>query len=72
MNKVMIIAEAGVNHNGNLDTAKGLIDAASNTFGVRLELQNNDHAIPGGIRCMVNFMPDGDLQAEASDLSAAE
>ena len=29
MNKVIIIAEAGVNHNGNLGTAKQLIDAAS-------------------------------------------
>lgn len=29
MNRVFIIAEAGVNHNGNLETAKGLIDAAA-------------------------------------------
>lgn len=29
MNRVMIIAEAGVNHNGDLDTAKRLVDAAS-------------------------------------------
>ncbi len=30
MNKVIIIAEAGVNHNGNLDLARQLIDAAEN------------------------------------------
>jgi N-acetylneuraminate synthase len=29
-NKVIIIAEAGVNHNGNIDTAMALIDAAAN------------------------------------------
>lgn len=29
MNKVLIIAEAGVNHNGNMDLAKKLIDAAA-------------------------------------------
>ena len=29
MNKVLIIAEAGVNHNGDLDNAKMLIDAAA-------------------------------------------
>ena len=29
MNKTFIIAEAGVNHNGNIDTAKRLVDAAS-------------------------------------------
>jgi len=30
MNKVLIIAEAGVNHNGDLETGKHLIDAARN------------------------------------------
>ena len=29
MNKVLIIAEAGVNHNGDVETAKRLIDIAS-------------------------------------------
>ena len=29
MNKVIIIAEAGVNHNGDINIAKKLIDAAS-------------------------------------------
>ncbi len=33
-----------------------IIDAASNTFGVRLELENKNYKIPGGIRCDVNFM----------------
>jgi RND family efflux transporter MFP subunit len=35
-----------------------VIDAASNTFGVRLELDNPGHAIPGGIRCDINFLVD--------------
>ena len=30
MNNVIIIAEAGVNHNGSIDLAKKLIDAAVN------------------------------------------
>ena len=29
MNKTIIIAEAGVNHNGDIDTAKRLIDVAA-------------------------------------------
>ncbi|NBH87228.1 N-acetylneuraminate synthase, partial [Lachnospiraceae bacterium] len=29
MNKVFVIAEAGVNHNGNLETAKRLVDEAA-------------------------------------------
>jgi multidrug efflux pump subunit AcrA (membrane-fusion protein) len=35
-----------------------VIDAASNTFGVRLELANPEYAIPGGIRCDINFLVD--------------
>jgi RND family efflux transporter MFP subunit len=33
------------------------IDAASDTFGVQLQLDNEDHAIPGGIRCAISFLP---------------
>jgi RND family efflux transporter MFP subunit len=32
-----------------------VIDAASGTFGVRLQLPNADHAIPAGFRCRVEF-----------------
>ena len=34
-----------------------LVDAASNTFGVRLELPNPDYGIPGGVRCDITFLP---------------
>ncbi len=33
-----------------------VIDAASGTFGIRLELANNDYAIPGGLKCRVSFL----------------
>jgi RND family efflux transporter MFP subunit len=33
-----------------------VIDAASGTFGVQLELPNPDHAIPGGLNCQVSFL----------------
>ena len=33
-----------------------VIDAASGTFGVRLDLPNPDHAIPGGLHCQVHFL----------------
>lgn len=39
------------------------IDAASDTFGVQMQLENKDFAIPGGIRCNIAF---GTLNA-ASD-----
>ena len=32
-----------------------VIDAASGTFGVRLELPNPDYATPGGLHCQVRF-----------------
>jgi hypothetical protein len=34
-----------------------VIDAASGTYGVRLELANKDHTIPSGLKCKVHFMP---------------
>jgi RND family efflux transporter MFP subunit len=33
-----------------------VIDAASGTFGVRLEIPNADHAVPSGLRCKVRFL----------------
>ena len=37
-----------------------LVDAASNTFGVRLELPNPQYAIPGGVRCDIMFLTGAD------------
>ena len=34
------------------------IDAASGTFGVRLDLPNPDYRIPAGVRCDVKLLPD--------------
>jgi multidrug efflux pump subunit AcrA (membrane-fusion protein) len=33
----------------------GVFDAASGTFGVRLELKNPGNKLPGGVRCKVDF-----------------
>jgi RND family efflux transporter MFP subunit len=32
-----------------------VVDAASNTFRVQLELANDDYSIPGGVRCVIAF-----------------
>jgi multidrug efflux pump subunit AcrA (membrane-fusion protein) len=32
-----------------------VVDAASDSFGVRLELANPDFEIPGGVRCGIRF-----------------
>ena len=36
-------------------TVDRVIDAASNTFRVRLELPNPEHKLPAGLRCVVSF-----------------
>ena len=53
MNKIFIIAEAGVNHNGNIETAKKLVDAAVLISTSRLrtsELTRRRHSLPSANR----------------------
>lgn len=44
-----------------------VVDAASGTFGVRLELPNPAYALPGGLRCEIAFHPDAGTRAGAAD-----
>lgn len=37
-----------------------VIDPASGTFGVRLELPNPDYRLPGGLKCTVRFLDDAE------------
>ena len=50
-----------------------VFDAASGTFGVRLELPNRQNAIPGGIRCLVDFpdLPAVERRSPASKPAAS-
>lgn len=50
----------------------GIIDSASGTFGAELELPNPNHAIPGGLRCRVQFMDATEQAAEEATKEAAE
>jgi RND family efflux transporter MFP subunit len=45
-------------HVGAVTIVDQIIDAASGTFGVQLELPNPDHAIPAGLHCQVRFLAD--------------
>ena len=38
--------------------ADKVIDSASNTFGVRLQLPNDDLRVPSGLKCLVQFEMD--------------
>ena len=48
-----------------------VIDAASGTFGVRLELKNEDYAIPGGLKCRAQFMPELAIVDEVVNVAPA-
>lgn len=46
---------AGSRHKATVKVIDRVLDAASGTFGVRLELPNPERKIPGGIRCRATF-----------------
>jgi hypothetical protein len=43
-------------HLAMVSTVDRVFDAASGTFGVRLELPNRDNRLPAGLRCQVSFL----------------
>ncbi len=45
-------------HVASVTIVDQIIDAASGTFGVQLELPNPNHAIPAGLHCQVRFLDD--------------
>jgi RND family efflux transporter MFP subunit len=53
-----VTATAGTNgtYTATVKRVDRVVDAASNTFGVQLSLDNKDYAIPAGLRCKVNFL----------------
>ena len=54
---VMVTADipAGSKHRATVKVIDPVMDAASGTFGVRLELPNPQRRLPGGIRCRADF-----------------
>ncbi len=60
--KANIVPELDVTgeHTATVAIVDKVIDAASNTFGVSLELPNPDYKLPGGLRCAVQFLADAD------------
>lgn len=53
-----ITPEASGVFNGTVSIVDRVVDAASGTFGVRVELPNPDHRLPGGLKCRVRFLLD--------------
>lgn len=67
---VELSAPAGERHEAKVTVVDPVIDAASGTLGVRLELANPDERLPGGIRCRVGFGASSDGFAGPVDGSA--
>ena len=70
-------APVGGNYRARVSVVDRVFDAASGTFGVRLELPNPDYGLPAGLRCRVQFeetaagndreRPDPDLNLSVGD-----
>lgn len=67
MKKVFIIAEAGVNHNGSLDTAKKLIAAAAEAGADAVKFQTFKAE-----RLVSRFAPKADYQKETTDADESQ
>lgn len=50
-----VTPEGGTTHTAKIKVVDRVLDAASGTYGVRLELSNPQGRLPGGIRCTVDF-----------------
>ncbi len=50
-------APAGSVHTARVTVVDRVVDAASGTFGVRLELPNPRYRLPAGLKCKVRFPP---------------
>lgn len=46
----------GGDHEARIDVVDQVVDAASGTFGIRIELANPDHLLPAGLRCKVDLL----------------
>lgn len=49
-------APAGGTYNAKVSIVDRVVDAASGTFGVRLELPNPEHKVPAGLKCRLRFL----------------
>jgi len=63
-------APMGGVHKATVRVIDRVLDSASETFGVRLELDNRARRLPGGVRCKARF-PDIGLGGEAARPAAA-
>ena len=54
---------------GKITIVDNVVDAASGTFGIRIELENKDYSLPSGLKCKVRFL--GKSKASGTSSRAA-
>ncbi len=59
-------------HRATVEVVDPMGDAASGTFGVRLELPNPGHRLPAGLKCALRFLPDMRLSGVTGAQSATQ
>ncbi len=64
--------EAEGDYSATVTIVDRVIDPASGTFGVRLELPNPDYRLPGGLKCTVRFLDDTKTTSPAKTDDAIE
>jgi RND family efflux transporter MFP subunit len=58
-------------HTARVTVVDRIVDAASGTFGVRLELRNRGYRMPAGLKCQVRFQQQGPPPQKGSTLQPA-
>ncbi len=55
--KIFLEDPIGGEYDAQILIVDKVIDAASGTFGIRLQLDNKDNKLPAGLRCRAEFLP---------------
>jgi len=69
--EVLPEAPVGGKFNATIKVIDRVLDAASGTFGVRLELPNRQQKLPAGVRCKARFAGLDDVAARPGNSAAA-
>ena len=58
----LFVDGSAVEHAGTVKIIDPVIDAASNTFAVTVELENDEQLLSAGVRCRVEFIPEPEAE----------
>ena len=72
--EVMSVVPGSDTYLATVERVDTVADAASGTYGVRLNLSNPEYKVPAGMRCRLSFLPENENEFEevAKDISSDE